>query len=438
MQTSIPSLNKQSQWMKPLQVLLLLTLLNLQVSCALKINPVLYDQVYDFNLEDMDYKKKGFKMDFTKGTWTEILHKGILEFAPEEPTMLIVSLTDCSQFIYLEKDKKVLVFDLASANDNKPYVSETQKNLEPEYEDDINYIEFYDSKKDTPEDLSKVFKILFGETDTRKINQEKLKVFKARLKTIDYMPYYNLQRKKMGLNFKNKIGYFLNDDGSGLTKWAKEKGLLTDNWAEMISEENHATFKRTLVARLMLVMFFSNMNFLTLTTLSRENTAKAMLLQETVMANAQKVLNANDTPELQESFNHLITYISAVAGRVLTFFYEQKNYPLFNDLFRPRVDDDNNNLVNVSLSEHLDMRKTWRRKRMDYYTLHSMAHVYMLVQNQEVKLQASMDEQENQAKAALKNIAETLFEAMGEKVPGLGNITVETQPEFNDFLGDEY
>jgi hypothetical protein len=37
----------------------------------------------------------------------------------------------------------------------------------------------------------------------------------------------------------------------------------------------------------------------------------------------------------------------------------------------------------------------------------------------------------------LKNIAETLFEAMAEKVPELGNIKVDEQTEFEQFLDDE-
>jgi hypothetical protein len=438
MQTSIPSLNKQSQWMRPLQVLLLLTLLNLQVSCTLKINPVLYDHVYDFNLDDMDYKKTGSKMDFTKGTWTFIFNETLFEFAPEEPTMLIVSLTDCSQFIYLEKDKKVLVFDMDPENEYKPYVSETHKNLEVVEEDEMNYCEFYDSKRHTTEDMSNVLEYIFGENDTRKIDKEKLKGFKAKLKSIDFLPYYYLQRKKTGYKFKNKIEYFLNDDGNGLTKWGKEKGFLTDNWFEMIGEETHTNFKNIFVTRLMLSMFFTNMKFLTLNKLNEEETAKAMLFQESVMAKAVEIIKANDTPELQESFNHLITYFSDVAGHVLTYFYEQKKYPFFNDLFRPRYDDQNNNLINVSLNEHLDMRKSWRHTRMDYYTKESMENVYMLLENQEVKLQASMEEQEIQAKEALKNIADTLFDAMAEKVPDLGNITVESQTEFDQFLEAEF
>jgi hypothetical protein len=163
----------------------------------------------------------------------------------------------------------------------------------------------------------------------------------------------------------------------------------------MISEENHATFKQTLVTRLMLAMFFSNMGFLTFNNLSPEEKAKATLLHESVMAKALEIINANDSPELQESFNQLINYFSAVAGQLLNFFYEQDNYPLFNDLFRPKENEKNNKMLNVSLNEHLDMRKKSRRKQMNYYTLESIANVYILLQNQEVKLQANMDEQAN-------------------------------------------
>jgi hypothetical protein len=94
MQTSIPSLKKQSHCPNFLKALLLITILQLQVSSTLIVNPVNEDSNYEFNLESLKNEKTKNKLDFTKGTWTIIKKELVLEFAPEEATMLIFSFTD--------------------------------------------------------------------------------------------------------------------------------------------------------------------------------------------------------------------------------------------------------------------------------------------------------------------------------------------------------
>jgi hypothetical protein len=331
----------------------------------------------------------------------------------------------------------VISFDLDK--DQMSYVRATHKNMKDQSDEDANFIEFYNSEKHAPEKLQAIFKKGLAFIDNKGVSSNQKQKIKENLAKINLIPYYELKRKKTALNFQNKIGYFLKDDGSGLIKWANENQLLTSNWAEMISDENHTIFKQNLITRLMMIMFFENTHFLTVWRLSDEDLAKTMLFYESVMAKAQEILTNNDTPELQESFNKLIAIVSTLAGRMVTSFYSQKNYPLFNDLFRPKFGMEDFLLVGVSLNEHLEMRKTWRSKRMDYYSVTSMEQVFGQFPDLEAveKIQEGLEEQEKQAKAAFLNIFDTLFEAMTEKISDLGNIKVEEQTEFIKFFEDE-
>jgi hypothetical protein len=440
MQKSIPSLNKQFQCSTFLKAFVLIAFLQVQVLSDVKINPVNSDIIYDFNVESLKYKKTENKLDFTKGTWTHIKDVNVIEFAPEEPTLLIFSTKNSSEFIYLEQDKRVLVFSFDGEKNISPYVRETHKNTDDEDDPNANFNEFYDSAKNSEEDLQKMFKETCGFIEESSLSPEELSQIKDNLTRINHVPFYNLERRKTAFNFQNKIGFFQEDDGSALVKWANDKKILTGNWAELISNENHAVFKQTLVARLMLVMFFKDSTFLFLKKLSSENQAKAMLLYENAMARAKEVISNNDTPELQASFDKIIAFLSTFAGRMVTLFYSEENYPFLNDLFRPRIEHEDYLMVNVSLNEHLEMRKTWRRKRMEFYTVESIKQVYNLFaddQNSD-NIQEGLEEQQEQAKAGLLNIFDTLFNSMAKKVPDLGNIKVEEQTEFEEFLRDEY
>jgi hypothetical protein len=439
MQKSIPSFKKQFQCTTFLKTLMLLALLQLQFSSKILINAVENDDIYKFDFESRTYVKTEGKLNFLTGYWT-LITNGILEFAPAEPTFLMFSSTDNSQFIYLEKDVRVLTFKI-HPNDFWVQVGPSNKQtVRTKGRYSKNFTDFYNPEKNQQKDMDISMRFLLKMFNFNKSDTSEVESLKERLAQVNIIPYYELKSTNNSSNYQNQIGFFIEDDGKALMSWAKENNLLQENWQEMISDENHNTFKRNLIARLMMSMYFQNNNFIGLSQDSDEASKKfvkahQMLLLESVLPKAQEVLNAS--AGLEEAFGKIIEYFTKMSGQVMEIFGSRKRYPFFNDLFRPRNDKIQFPTASVTLDAILKQRAEWRKKPMDDYTNDSMNFAISSIMRDNITPETDLRDLEEEAKKAFISIVETLFDNMAGYIPDLGKIKPKEQPQFMEFYENE-
>lgn len=95
-----------------------------------EIEPVQKDKIYVYD-PSLDKgkganKDSGNYMDFTDGTWYFIPQEMSLEFHPNESGILVFSMTNCNDIIYLEAPKRVFIFPLEK-HGGKTYVAKSNK-----------------------------------------------------------------------------------------------------------------------------------------------------------------------------------------------------------------------------------------------------------------------------------------------------------------------
>jgi hypothetical protein len=439
MQTSIPSLKKQFQCATFLKTIMLLVFLQLQVSSKILINTVENDYMYKFDLKSKSNVATDGRLNFLKGYWT-LITNGILEFAPAEPTFLIFSTTDSSQFIYLEKDVRVLSFKIhpddfwvQAGPSHKKTIREPKKSY-------TNFTQFYEPGFNGQVDIDRNMRFLLKIIKFDKSDQSQVQSLQERLEKVNVIPYYELKSKESVINFSNQIGYFLEDNGDSMLAWAKETNLIQANWQEMINEQNHNTFKRNFVARLMIAMYFQDYRLIAASGAFDDNLKinikiHQMLLLDSALPKAQEIIDASEG--LEEAFGKITDYLSKVSGRIVEYYYSRKRYPFFDDLFRPRNDKIQFPTESVNLDAILKQRSEWRTIPMDDYTYDSMELAYDAFMFDHSHISVDLLDLEEEAKQAFLAIVEKLFDSMAAVVPDLGNINPQEQPQFMQFFENE-